>query len=93
VNGSRSTTTLPLEVFTQTFKTKTKTKTRTTSLISSIARWKVRREGRKGLMEDRELDEEVAKWGTKFMINVKTEFIYKCYRLTHRKQLKLELSI
>jgi len=44
-------------------------------------------------MEDRELDEEVAKWGTKFMINVKTEFIYKCYRLTHRKQLKLELSI
>jgi len=26
-------------------------------------------------------------------INVKTEFIYKCYRLTHRKQQKLELCI
>ena len=24
-------------------------------------------------------------------INVKTELIYKCYRLTHRKQQKLEL--
>ena len=24
-------------------------------------------------------------------INVKVEFIYKCYRLTHRKQQKLEL--
>jgi len=24
-------------------------------------------------------------------INVKTEFIYKCYRLTHRKQQKMEL--
>jgi len=27
------------------------------------------------------------------IINVKTEFIYKCYRLTHRKQQKLELWI
>jgi len=25
------------------------------------------------------------------VINVETEFIYKCYRLTHRKQQKLEL--
>jgi len=36
--------------------------------------------------------EAVGLLGTYTRINVKkTEFIYKCYRFTHRKQQKLEL--
>ena len=42
---------------------------------------------------DRSWETDSQWWTLIVEINVKKQFIYKCYRLTHRKQQKLELWI